>query len=172
MPSARTTAAFRVEGMEGTKQRLSKLARLGGDMPAFYKKVAVELMKSFEKNFQKDGAEYQAGGWPPLKPVYYKWKIHTNARLKKDEDGSLKLEKGAKILRDTGRGKASIRTKSSAKHAEIATSDGRSYMAKHDTGTKHRGGRLPQRKIIPEWRHVKKHIVKLLDWEIRKAARS
>lgn len=170
--------------------RLKAIADKVKNMAPFFKKISVELDRSVQLNFERDGHDYIPGGWPALKPFRYGGVEYTNARLKYPKISAEakatklvewmwstkqqmrkplfgKVEQNAKILRDTGKGRASIIPYSNSKIAKIGTTD-KTYMAAHHTGTK--DGRLPARPVVPEYRHVKSRVLALLNYELKRIA--
>lgn len=70
-----------------------------------------------------------------------------------------------RILQDTGRGRASIIVKANDKMAKIGT--GLGYMIAHHKGTR----RLPERRVIPEFRQVRKRVHRVLSRYLREEVR-
>lgn len=169
--------------------QLDRLQAKMESLDPFFLKVSVILDQAVQRNFESDGSDFQAGGWPALKPITYGGKTYTGARLKYPKMAAEtkaamiidwtfglggagkrgrplfgKVEQNAKILRDTGKGRASIVASHWDRGAKVETSGGNFvYMAAHHMGK----GHLPERKVIPAYHDVKPKILKLIEWQIK-----
>lgn len=145
---------FETTGIEEVNRKLRQCEAKFGDASPVMKSISVILDRWHLKNFQNDGALAMDGRpWQLLKGRLYKGKWYDRVKYPVG-GGKPRLTKNAKVLRDTGKGRASIRTGFSRSHAQIGTTD-LTYMAYHHVGS----GHLPVRRVIPEYRQVKVQVL-------------
>jgi len=150
-----------IQGLATFNAKLNRIAKKQGNLGPFFQKVSVELDAAVQRNFQADGRNFQRGGWPALMPITYKGKVYTGARRKRGGG----IQQNAQILRDTGKGRASISASFGPKMARVETTD-RQYMAAHHEGA----GHLPERRVIPAYSDMKKRVQALLAWQLKQLA--
>jgi len=166
MPESKTTD-------QDLKRVMNKLAKLDKNIrqpKKMFLKISVVLDKWVQENFERDGGLAHSGGWKPLKPVKFRGSMHSGARVKsskgKKKGRKSRLVVNARILRDTGKGRASIKTKHWGRGAQVSTTE-KTYMAAHHEGD----GNLPVRRVIPRHRDVRKQVVIAAEAHLRQAVR-
>jgi len=143
-------AVVKVVGLGPFIARLNKLPPKLRRKEVMFKKMSIYLMKWIDKNFKTEG-RYAQGGWPKL----------AASTIRQRRGGG---RGGVKILQDTGRGRASIRTKHTRSYAKAFTR--LDYMVKH-----HEGKGVPQRKIIPEAKQVERPVMRIAQRHVEEAIR-
>ncbi len=136
-------------------KRLNRLPREIARTEVFFKEVATFLDKWKAANFKREGTLAMDGR---------RWKALKASTVRQRRTGK-KKGRAPRILQDTGKGRASVRIKSSRRNAMIFSDLG--YMAHHHTGTR----TLPARRIIPEARQVEKKVATMGESYLRRAVK-
>ena len=170
------------KGLDVVVRKMERLPQNIKRKRSMFKKVETILDRWNLRNFQSEG-KFAQGGWPKLAAA-------TIAARRRRLEGKRKKGHrfsrgrasagyarygrmtGMKILQDTGVGRASVRTRSTAQHAKIYMNDqtigtGPNYMIMHHEGR----GNLPVRKIIPEEKQVIRPVMKAATWHLQQAVK-
>lgn len=155
--------------VRGAKELARKLEALGKDLATprpFYKLACVETLRWINQNFDADGKMISNGqGWAPFKPQLVYGRLARGRWVGKGK--ARRFDTSAKLLRDTGRLRASIRWFTSDHLGKVYTQ--LSYAVAHHHGAPSRG--LPSRAIIPSPYHVGKLIMQKADaWVAQRIA--
>lgn len=132
-----------VRGARELNRKLDALARDLGHPRPIFKAAVVETMRWCDRNFQQDGALAMPGGWAPFKPQRVAGELQRGRWVGRGK--SRRFDTSAKLLRDTGRLRGSIRGFSSDRGGKVFTQ--LPYAIVHHHGAKGHG--LPSRPIIP-----------------------
>jgi len=112
-----------------------------------YTKASIFLDRWVQKNFKSEGGS--VGGWPPLQ---------AGGRHKKGKG----LDTSAKVLQDTGRGRASYKPFATRTDAGIGSDV--PYMKKHEEGDG-----VPKRRTLPVKKEVWPTILKIFNKHVEDA---
>jgi phage gpG-like protein len=151
-------ALMEMRGTREMNQRLHALSKKIRRPERMYRRIVIEVEKFALQNIRADGKKLRPGGWPPFKPFLYKGRMVRGRMMKvgrarkKYPKWRWKVDENAKLLRDTGRLRSSIRRYYTPQQGKVFTR--LDYAIAHHTGA----GRLPKRQIIPR------------PWQVRKVA--
>lgn len=167
-------SAIKVE--TNAKQEMEKLAKRAskvGNLTIAHKKISILLDRWVQTNMRSQGK--RVGGWKPFAEVcfggprspYHKTKVCGRGRVIGRGKGR-KLDKSAKLLLDTGTLRKSLAGGVFYSRNNAGVGSDLVYAKPHEEGK----GPLPQRRMLPTDKEVRRDVIKVytafIDKEMRK----
>lgn len=132
------------------EDRLQEARKNLADFSVPHRNIATLLDRWVQLNFRSEGGK--VGGWAPLK-AGGRWVGRGDTR---------RFDTTAKILQDTGRLRISFAPFASRRSAGIGSDI--PYARPHQRGT----GRLPQRRMLPNYDDVEKQVIRVFEHHVNK----